>query len=97
MINESERRTFRRLLVTTPDYTPRLQARLEVEEQVVQDADKRGWAREAERHTAVAQRLKGLLNDLGESTRPDDPAKDKTVNCAQRMVLPGGSCDADGC
>ncbi|MGN9789345.1 hypothetical protein ACTMTF_48730 [Nonomuraea sp. ZG12] len=54
--------------VTTPDYTPRLQARLEVEQQLVQDADERGWTREVERHTAVARRLQALLADLGETT-----------------------------
>jgi integrase len=52
--------------VTTPEYAPRLQARLEVEQQLVQDADERGWTREVERHTAIAGRLRGLLDDLGE-------------------------------
>ena len=46
--------------------------RLEVEQQLVQDADERGWTREVERHTAVARRLQGLLTDLGETTDPDD-------------------------
>ncbi|MEV1005703.1 site-specific integrase [Nonomuraea sp. NPDC050202] len=59
--------------VTTPDYTPRLQARLEVEQQLVQDADERGWTREVERHTAVARRLQALLTDLGETPGHTDP------------------------
>ena len=57
--------------VTTPEYAPRLQARLEVEQQLVQDADERGWTREVERHTSIAGRLRGLLNDLGETTGRD--------------------------
>ncbi|WP_433259708.1 tyrosine-type recombinase/integrase (plasmid) [Streptosporangium sp. CA-135522] len=50
--------------VTTPDYAPRLRARLEVEQQLVQDADDRGWTREVERHNAIARRLQSLLTDL---------------------------------
>jgi hypothetical protein len=57
--------------VTTPEYAPRLRARLEVEQQLVQDARVRGWTRETERHTAVARRLKGLLTDLGEAAEHD--------------------------
>ena len=57
--------------VTTPEYTPRLKARLDIEQQLVQDAAERGWTREAERHTAIARRLSGLLTDLGEQADPD--------------------------
>jgi hypothetical protein len=62
--------------VTTGEYAPRLRARLDVEQQLIQDADQHGWAREAERHTATANRIQGLLTDLGETTAPDvlDPA-----------------------
>jgi hypothetical protein len=62
--------------VTTGEYAPRLRARLDVEQQLTQDADQRGWTREAKRHTAIARRLTGLLTDLGETTAPDalDPA-----------------------
>jgi hypothetical protein len=56
-----------------PRLAPRLRARLEVEQQLVQDADERGWTREVERHTAVARRLQGLLTNLGEPTDPDTP------------------------
>jgi integrase len=59
--------------VTTSEYAPRLQARLDVEQQLVQDAQVRGWAREAERHTAIAGRLRGLLTDLGEPADHDTP------------------------
>ena len=59
--------------VTTGEYAPRLRARLEVEQQLVQDADEHGWAREAERHTAIARRLTGLLTDLGEITDHHTP------------------------
>ena len=61
--------------VTTPEYAPRLRARLEVEQQLVQDADERGWTREVERHTAIARRLRRLLTDLGETTEHDAPPK----------------------
>ena len=61
--------------VTTPEYAPRLRARLEVEQQLVQDAEERGWTREAERHTAIARRLRRLLTDLGETTEHDAPRK----------------------
>jgi hypothetical protein len=62
---------------TTGEYTPRLRARREVEQQLVQDADERGWTREVERHTAIARRLTGLLTDLGETTEPDhDPGRE---------------------
>ncbi|MBB5781694.1 tyrosine-type recombinase/integrase [Nonomuraea jabiensis] len=67
--------------VTTPDYAPRLRARLEVEQQLVQDADERGWTREVERHTAVARRLTGLLTDLGETTDPDDSNSSGRSSC----------------
>jgi hypothetical protein len=58
--------------VTTPEYAPRLQSRLDVEQQLIRDAHERGWTREVERHTAVARRLKGLLTDLDESTDHHD-------------------------
>ncbi|MEV4178935.1 hypothetical protein [Nonomuraea sp. NPDC049709] len=66
--------------VTTPDYAPRLRARLEVEQQLIQDADERGWAREVERHTAVARRLEALLADLKQGPHPEDAS----AACRQR-------------
>ena len=61
--------------VTTGEYAPRLRARLDVEQQLVQDAEVRGWAHEAERHTAIAGRLRGLLTDLGEPADHDAPER----------------------
>jgi hypothetical protein len=52
--------------VTTPQYSPRLRGRLDVELQLVADARERGWDREVERHQRIAERLRCLLRDLGE-------------------------------
>ncbi|WP_406492773.1 hypothetical protein OG936_04890 [Streptomyces sp. NBC_00846] len=48
--------------VTTPQYAPRLRERLCTEQQLVTDAESRGWDREVQRH----QRISSLLDDLGE-------------------------------
>jgi len=56
--------------VTTPDYTPRLQARIRTEHQLATDAEQRGWAREVERHQRTARRLCDLLDQLGEPHTP---------------------------
>ncbi|GAA3479581.1 hypothetical protein [Streptomyces yanii] len=40
------------------------------EQQLAQDAVERGWPREVERHSAIADRIRSLLADLGESTEP---------------------------
>ena len=53
--------------VTTTDYAPRLRARLAVEQQLIDDATARGWAREVERHQATSARLEQLLRELGET------------------------------
>jgi len=50
--------------LTTSDYTPRLRARLAVEQQLIDDATERGWQREVERHTATQRRIEQLLSDL---------------------------------
>jgi hypothetical protein len=50
--------------LTTSDYTPRLRARLDVEQQIIDDATARGWQREIERHTATKTRIEQLLKDL---------------------------------
>jgi len=50
--------------LTTSDYAPRLRARLEVEQQLIDDATARGWPREIERHEATKRRLEQLLHDL---------------------------------
>ncbi|MEU9238147.1 site-specific integrase [Streptomyces sp. NPDC048385] len=56
--------------LTTSKYAPRLRARLSREQQLAQDAAERGWPREVERHTAIADRIRSLLADLGESPEP---------------------------
>ena len=68
--------------VTTPEYAPRLKARLDIEQQLVQDAAERGWTREAERHTAIARRLSGLLADLGEQAGPGGTPRREPGPCA---------------
>ncbi|MBD3006420.1 hypothetical protein [Streptomyces sp. 5-10] len=60
--------------LTTSEYAPRLRSRLAREHQLAQDAVERGWPREVERHNAIADRIRSLLADLGESAElgPDD-------------------------
>jgi len=50
--------------LTTSDYTPRLRARLVVEQQLIDDATTRGWQREIERHSSTKTRIERLLEDL---------------------------------
>lgn len=57
---------------TTSEYTLRLQARLVLERQLVQDAVERGWPHEAERHTAISGRICELLTQLGEAPEPHE-------------------------
>jgi hypothetical protein len=57
---------------TTSEYAPRLQGRLALERQLVQDAVERGWPREAERHTAISGRICELLAQLGEAPGPHE-------------------------
>jgi integrase len=52
--------------VTTPDYAPRLRERRSRENLLIEDAEVKGFAREAERHRCVRQRIDQLLVDLGE-------------------------------
>ncbi|MGB8963776.1 MAG: tyrosine-type recombinase/integrase [Pseudonocardiaceae bacterium] len=52
--------------VTTPEYAPRLRARLEVERTLAADAAERGWEREVERHRCVGERIEKLLVELGQ-------------------------------
>src|SRR3954447_24718088 len=58
--------------VTTSDYIPRLQARLAVEAQLVEDARRRGWSREVERHQATRRRILDLLHELGSAAHNTD-------------------------
>ena len=50
--------------LTTSEYTPRLRARLDRGDQLIADAQQRGWQREVERHQATRRRLEQLLHDL---------------------------------
>ncbi len=50
--------------LTTSDYVLRLRARIEVEQQLIDDATARSWPREIERHEATKRRLEQLLHDL---------------------------------
>ena len=50
--------------LTTSDYAPRLRARLDVEQHLIQDATARGWQREIERHTTTRRRIEQLLDEL---------------------------------
>lgn len=63
--------------VTTPQYAPRLRDRLCVERQLAADAEARGWEREVDRHQRVADRIVGLLDELGESHDPTPSADDR--------------------
>jgi len=64
--------------VTTPAYAPRLRRRRQVELTLAADAEARGWAREVERHRAIAARLEQLLAELGapvEGPMAEDPSR----------------------
>jgi len=58
--------------LTTTRYAPRLRERLCVEQQLTADAQARGWAREVERHRRTAERIRQLLDELGEPTDGQD-------------------------
>jgi len=69
--------------LTTSDYTPRLQARLTVEQQLIDDATERNWQREVERHTATKKRIEQLLRDLRElRTRTSNSAWSMSASSA---------------
>jgi hypothetical protein len=59
--------------VTTPEYAPRLRARLEVERTLARDAAERGWDREVERHRCTSQRIDNLA-DLGQPAHTEATA-----------------------
>jgi hypothetical protein len=50
--------------LTTSEYAPRLRARLETEQLLIDDAHTRGWEREVERHQATSRRLRQLLAEV---------------------------------
>jgi len=51
--------------VTTPAYASRLRERHELELALAEDAEKRAWPREIERHRCIAARIEILLADMG--------------------------------
>lgn len=51
--------------VTTPAYAPRLRERRTLELALAEDAEKRDWSREVERHRCTAARIERLLADMG--------------------------------
>jgi hypothetical protein len=56
--------------VTTPAYAPRLRERHELELTLAEDARKREWSQEIQRHRGVAKRIECLLADLGQPIQP---------------------------
>lgn len=54
--------------LTSSEYTPRIRARLRTEDELIDDAERRGWSREVERHQATKRRLQQLLADLDETS-----------------------------
>jgi len=51
--------------VTSTEYVPRLRTRLGREDELIADAEERGWPREVERHRCSKQRIEVLLEQLG--------------------------------
>ncbi|WP_032112955.1 hypothetical protein [Candidatus Paracaedibacter symbiosus] len=43
----------------------RLLEKYQIELQLIKDAQERGWQKEIDRHTNVAQRVKQIIRDLG--------------------------------
>jgi len=50
--------------LSTSNCAPRLRARLDVEQQLIDDVITRSWPREIERHEATKRRLEQLVHDL---------------------------------
>ncbi|MEU5722795.1 hypothetical protein ABZ783_13340 [Micromonospora sp. NPDC047738] len=86
--------------VTTPQYIFRLQERLRTEEQLIADANERGWAREVERQRCTADRIRGLLDEIAPHctsqlmngdrqlhTNSDDPRRD-SMRCQRQIRVP---------
>ena len=63
--------------VTTPAYAPRLRERHQLELALAEDARKREWPREIQRHCGIAKRIESLLADLGQPMQPK-PMADST-------------------
>ncbi len=59
--------------VTTTEYIPRLRSRRERELQLIEDAQRRGWEREVERHRSTVLRIEQLLTELGSPVAAPPP------------------------
>ena len=70
--------------ITTSDYAPRIRARINRENDLIRDAEQRGWTREIERHTCTQRRLQQLLTDLGETHDLGDHGTTATATGGQR-------------
>ncbi|PVA69081.1 integrase [Mycobacteroides abscessus] len=64
--------------ITTPAYTGRLRHRLSVEQRLIDDANERGWEREAQRHSQIQARICDLLAELGHPENPGSTKGDDT-------------------
>ncbi len=51
--------------VTTKSHLPRLEEKYQIELQLLEDAQQRGWQKEIDRHSNVANRVKQIIRDLG--------------------------------
>lgn len=58
--------------VTSTEYIPGLQRRLQTETELITDAQTCGWPREVERHTCTQRRIQSLLAEHTDSSRARD-------------------------
>jgi hypothetical protein len=65
--------------LTTSEYAPRLRSRLACEQQVAQDVVERGWLREVERHTAIANRIRPFSPTSAKRVRVRTADRDKEL------------------
>lgn len=57
--------------VTTREHLPRLMEKHSIEIQLIEDAEKKGWQKEIDRHTNVSQRVRQIIRDLGGAVESD--------------------------
>jgi hypothetical protein len=60
--------------VTTPEYAPRLRRRRKQEFDLIEDARRRCWDKEVERHRCTVNRIDQLLKELGEPIEGQEAA-----------------------
>jgi hypothetical protein len=66
--------------VTTRAYAPRLRERRKLELRLIEDATRRGWEREVERHGCTVRRIEHLLQELGEPLEGPGAAEEPWAN-----------------